>query len=148
MDRRAWWATVYRVKKSWTWLKWLCMLTYHLTHGADALGTVGSQIFRFHLESAPSALWFLGLPLNYITNFPWFLACRWQTVGLFSFCDCMSQYFIIILLYICLHLLLILFMENTNTPCIACLFPWCYQSEMVAKMPHINFKPNNEQKGS
>ena len=26
MDRRAWWATVHRAAKSWTWLKWLaCM---------------------------------------------------------------------------------------------------------------------------
>ena len=25
MDRRAWWATVYGVPKSWTWLKWLSM---------------------------------------------------------------------------------------------------------------------------
>ena len=103
------------------------------------------QIFRFHLESAPSALWFVGLPLNYITDFPWSLACRWQTVGLFSFWDCMSQYFIIILLYTCTHLLLVRFMENTHTLCIACLFPWCYSPRWL---PHINFKPNNEQKGS
>ena len=27
-DRRAWWATVHRVAKSWTWLKWLSMYAH------------------------------------------------------------------------------------------------------------------------
>ena len=31
MDRGAWWAIVYRVPKSQTWLKWLSMHTYMLT---------------------------------------------------------------------------------------------------------------------
>ena len=30
MDRRAWWATVHGVKKSWTWLKWLSTDVYYL----------------------------------------------------------------------------------------------------------------------
>ena len=32
VDRRAWWATVYRVAKSWTWLKWLSAYAHTHTH--------------------------------------------------------------------------------------------------------------------
>ena len=32
VDKGAWWATVHRVTKSWTWLKWFSTHTYFYTH--------------------------------------------------------------------------------------------------------------------
>ena len=38
MDRGAWWATVQRVSKSWTWLKWLSTCTRQLHANTGELG--------------------------------------------------------------------------------------------------------------
>jgi len=50
MDRRAWWATVHRVTKSWTWLKQLGR--QHAT-GDSVLWCFGSHSWRSGLKSAP-----------------------------------------------------------------------------------------------
>ena len=39
MDRGAWWATVHRITKSWTWLKWLCIQENSTqTHSCAVIG--------------------------------------------------------------------------------------------------------------
>ena len=51
MDRRAWWATVQRVPKSWTRLKWLSTLTHTLHVGK------GSVCFSVHHCVYPQPTW-------------------------------------------------------------------------------------------
>lgn len=73
---------------------------------ADLVAGVRSSDFIWNLHLVPSGLWaFLGL-------YHW-SPCSWLADGRvptsLSFCDCMSQYFLIILLYTCTRLLLVLF---------------------------------------
>ena len=43
MDRGAWWTTVYRVSKSWTWLKWLSM---HIQSAREKAGILFSKSLK------------------------------------------------------------------------------------------------------
>ena len=50
MDRRAWWATVHRVTKSWPWLK---QLGRQHANGDSVLWCFGSHSWRSGIKSAP-----------------------------------------------------------------------------------------------
>ena len=63
----------------------------------DAIGSPGSQAFRFGLELIQPVLLLLSLSDSawfYATGFSRSLACTWQTVGLLGLDNCVSQFLI------------------------------------------------------
>ena len=61
MDRGAWQATVHRIEKSWTWLKWLSTYTYLVSSANSFISSLPIWI-RFQFLFLIWVLW-LGLPV-------------------------------------------------------------------------------------
>ena len=120
MDRGAWWATVHRTAKSWTWLKWL---STHIPAGIWPSWDLNSALSGFeyilswsimwlHLRESKSCKWSV-----YSGYSDWF----WNCTGIDT---CLSLYF---LSYVCYgkHQFLIQFWGIIKTGLVIWFFNWC-----------------------
>ena len=99
VDRRAWWATVYRVAKSWTWLKWLSAYAHTHTQynwiNLSSLYILALLYFFFHSFQSClvllSILWFhftSSIALSFILPFKIHISAAKPTIWNTAPCCC------------------------------------------------------------